>query len=199
MRCILHEWSDPLKRQYWSHTKRDPANKHEVNRLCRFRLKAGDAHGFIRFWHDPCLQNPWPPQCLWECSKTMRLAIPLWQGRVSPIFDEANRILLVDISEREEQRRHEQSLATRNPFERAHLLPRLGVHVLICGMISQTQQTAVASAGIQIIPHICGPMDEVIAAFLDGRIESGAMLMPGCSGRKRFRKHMPEPGYATKE
>jgi predicted Fe-Mo cluster-binding NifX family protein len=123
----------------------------------------------------------------------MRLAIPLWQGRVSPVFDEANRILLVDVYEKQEQHRQEEPLTSRNPFERAQLLPRLGVNILICGMISQTQQTAIASAGIRIIPHICGPMDEVIAAFLDGRIESGEMLMPGCSGRRRLRHRMSKP------
>jgi predicted Fe-Mo cluster-binding NifX family protein len=75
----------------------------------------------------------------------------------------------------------------KNPFERAKLFPKLGVDVLICGMISQIQQTALASVGIRIIPHICGSMEDVIAAFLDGRIESGALLMPGCGGRRRLR------------
>jgi len=120
----------------------------------------------------------------------MRVAIPLWQGRVSPVFDEACRILLVDVSENQEQHRQEESLIARNPFERAQLLPKLGVDLLICGMISQTQQTALASAGIRIIPHICGYMEEVIAALLDGRIENGALLMPGCGGRKRMRNRM---------
>jgi predicted Fe-Mo cluster-binding NifX family protein len=119
----------------------------------------------------------------------MRVAIPLWQGRVSPVFDEARRILLVDVSEDKEQRRQEESLIARNPFERAQLLPKLGVDLLICGMISQMQHTALASAGINVIPHICGCMEEVIAALLDGRIENGALLMPGCGGRKRLRNH----------
>ena len=124
----------------------------------------------------------------------MRIAIPVWQGRVSPVFDEASRILLVDISEKQEQHRQEESLTTRNPFERAQFLPRLGVDLLLCGMISQTQQTALSSAGIQIIPCICGAMEEVIAAFLDGSIESGAMRMPGCAGRNRLRKYMSGQG-----
>jgi predicted Fe-Mo cluster-binding NifX family protein len=120
--------------------------------------------------------------------QSMRVAIPLWQGRVSPVFDEANRILLIDVTENQEQHRQEESLMSRNPFERAQLLPRLGVDLLICGMISQTQQSALASAGIRIIPHICGRMEEVIGAFLDGRIESGGLRMPGCSGDKRSGK-----------
>jgi len=123
----------------------------------------------------------------------MRVAIPLWQGRVSPVFDEASRILLVDISGKQEQHRQEESLRTRNPFERAQMLPKLGVDLLICGMISQAQQTALVSAGVRIIPHICGPMEEVIVAFLDGRIERGDLLMPGCGGRKKMRHRMGGP------
>ncbi len=127
----------------------------------------------------------------------MRIAIPLWQGRVSPVFDESGRILLVDICEKQEHHRQEESLATRNPFERAQALLKLGADLLICGMISQTQQTALAAAGLRVIPHICGSMEDVIAAFLDGRIENGALLMPGCRGRKRMHHRMA--GLVQKE
>ena len=119
----------------------------------------------------------------------MRVAIPLWQGRVSPVFDEASRILLVDFTDGWEQHRHEEALIVHNPFERARLFPKLGIDLLICGMISQTQQKALSSVGIRIIPHICGSMEDVIDAFLDGRLESGALLMPGCGNPKRLRKH----------
>ena len=95
----------------------------------------------------------------------------------------------MDISNKRELRRREEFVIAQNPFERAKLLPKLGVDLLICGMISQTQQTALSSAGIRIIPHICGSMEEVIAAFLDGRIEGGALRMPGCGDSKRLRYH----------
>jgi hypothetical protein len=61
----------------------------------------------------------------------MRIAIPLWQGRVSPVFDESNRILVIDICEKQEQHRQEEILTARNPFERAKLFPNLGVELLI--------------------------------------------------------------------
>ena len=124
----------------------------------------------------------------------MRIAIPLWQGRVSPVFDEARRVLLVDISQQQEQHRHEALIRTRSPFERALWLPKLGVDLLICGMISQPQHTALASAGIRIIPHICGSIEEVITAFLNGRLESGEMLMPGCGNPKRLRHRLALSG-----
>lgn len=119
----------------------------------------------------------------------MKVAIPLWQGRVSPVFDEAGRILVVDVSEGRERSRQEESLCNQNPFERAKALPGMGIDLLICGMISQTQRAALDSVGIRIIPHICGLVEDVIAAFLDGEIENGAFLMPGCGRRKRSRQH----------
>jgi predicted Fe-Mo cluster-binding NifX family protein len=125
---------------------------------------------------------------LFAMTEPMRIAIPLWEGRVSPVFDEASRILLVDVCDKREQHRHEESLTVRNPFERAQMLPKLGVDILVCGVISQTQHTAISSAGIRVIPHICGPTDEVIAAFLEGRIENGELRMPGCRHSKRMCK-----------
>jgi len=90
----------------------------------------------------------------------------------------------VDIRNGAEQSRHEEPLRTRNPFERAHALPKLGVDLLVCGMISRKQQAALGQAGVRIVPHICGPIDEVIAACVADRLGDGDLLMPGC-GRRR--------------
>jgi len=125
----------------------------------------------------------------------MRVAIPSWQGRVSPVFDEASRILLVDISQNKEQHRKEEYLPDQNPFERARLLPKLGVDLLVCGMISQTQQAAISAAGVRIIPCICGSMEEVIAALLEDRVECSELRMPGCgSYNEKIRKRSRTPG-----
>ncbi len=119
----------------------------------------------------------------------MRVAIPFWQDRVSPVFDEASRILLGDISGNKEKERKEEYLPTQNPLERARLLPMLGVDLLVCGMISQIQQAAISAAGIRIIPCICGSTTEVIAALLQNRIECSELRMPGCHHQKEVRRN----------
>jgi len=125
----------------------------------------------------------------------MRVAIPVWQGRVSPVFDEASRILLVDISQSKEQQRKEEYLPDQNPLDRARLLPRLGVDLLVCGMISRKQQAAISSAGIRIIPCICGSMEEVIAALLEDRVDCKELRMPGCGdSSKKARKRLCTSG-----
>ncbi len=114
----------------------------------------------------------------------MKIAIPLWQGRVSPVFDVASNILLVDISNRREWNCKEICLTENNPFERAQLLHKLEAELLICGMLSQLQKAALASFGIRIIPHICGQVEDVISEFIAGRLNNGALLMPGCGNRR---------------
>jgi predicted Fe-Mo cluster-binding NifX family protein len=117
----------------------------------------------------------------------MKVAVPNWEGRISPVFDVAENILLVDASDGCEHLRKEVNLPPRDPFERARLLKTLGTDVLICGMLSLPQQRALVSAGIQIIPHICGEVGEVIEAFLGGQLDRQPLAMPGC-GKRSFRK-----------
>ena len=118
---------------------------------------------------------------------SMKFAVPNWESRISPVFDVAENILLVDASDGCECRRQEVMLPPGDPFERARLLKTLGANVLICGMLSLPQQRALVSAGIQIIPPICGEVGEVIEAFLGGQLDRQPLVMPGC-GRRPFHK-----------
>ncbi len=115
----------------------------------------------------------------------MRIAIPSWQGRVSPVLDTAGAILLVELARDGRRSRAETSLPVTDVFERAKSLVDLGPDVLICGALSWPLEVALRSAGIRVIPHTCGQVEQVLSAFLDGRLDQGAFLMPGCCGRRR--------------
>jgi len=118
----------------------------------------------------------------------MRVAIPHWQGRVSPVFDVAGNVLLVDIVDGKEQARQNVAIDAEQPQARANLLAEHGVTVLICGAISWPLERALFAAGIEVIPQTCGDVGQVVAAFTSGRLRQGAFLMPGCGGRGwRFR------------
>lgn len=112
--------------------------------------------------------------------------MPQWEGRISPVFDVARNILVVEVSDGCELGRQQVQLATDDPAERARVLRTLGTNVLICGMLSLPQQRALASAGIRIIPYIRGEVGEVIEAFLKERLDMQQLVMPGCP-RCRFR------------
>ena len=115
----------------------------------------------------------------------MKVAIPQWNGRVSPVFDVAGSLLLVDVADGQELRREEGSLTASDPLERARQVAQLGAEVLICGAISLPLEAALASAGVQVIPFTCGGAEEVLAAFMNGQLTNGAFSMPGCCGWRR--------------
>jgi len=115
----------------------------------------------------------------------MKVAIPHWQGRVSPVFDVATHVLLVDVHDGAERRRQDVHLDASGPRARASVLADLGADVLVCGAISRQQETALSGAGVRVIPQVCGDVEEVLVAFSDGRLSHDAFLMPGRYGWRR--------------
>ena len=115
----------------------------------------------------------------------MIVAVPQWQGRVSPVLDVASDVLLVTIEEKRELQRNEINVVQEEHWARAQAMQKMGVELLICGAISQPLQAALQSIGIQVISNICGPIETVLAAFREGRLDDNIFLMPGCCGRRR--------------
>ena len=131
-------------------------------------------------------------------ASVVRVAIPQWQGRISPVFDVASRVLLIDIDGGRELRREERQLARREPLARAAELLGLGADVLICGGISAPLEAALASSGVRVIGFLCGPVEDVLGAFLNGELANRAFWMPGCGAwRRRLgqRRHTMPKGF----
>jgi len=117
----------------------------------------------------------------------MKLAVPTWQERVSPVFDVAANLLVIEFTDTEEISRQEIALASTDPARRAQQTAELGINVLICGAISWPLEMALHSAGIQVISQICGQVEDVVRSFRQGDLASDVFQMPGCCGRRRFR------------
>jgi predicted Fe-Mo cluster-binding NifX family protein len=113
----------------------------------------------------------------------MRIAIAYCQDRVSPVFDFSKDICLIDIEDGLEVRRELRGMASRDPFHRAREVMSFGVDVLICGALSRQMEMALSGAGIQTAGFICGGMDDVVSAFIQGNLQDGRLLMPGCAAR----------------
>jgi predicted Fe-Mo cluster-binding NifX family protein len=128
----------------------------------------------------------------------MRIAIPTWRGRVSPVFDAAGKLLLVDAQDGREVRREEAAIGPSDLAARANRVAELGTSVLICGAISQPLEALLASAGVQVIPQVCGPAEEVLRTFMAGQLTEQAFLMPGCCGRRRRFRHRHRGGQPSR-
>lgn len=115
----------------------------------------------------------------------MKVAIPHWRGRVSPVFDAAGSVLIVEIEDGAETARQDVAFDTEDPQRRATQLARAGADVLVCGAISWPLEMALSAEGIDVIPQTCGDVEQVLAAFASGALGQDAFLMPGCCGRRR--------------
>jgi predicted Fe-Mo cluster-binding NifX family protein len=119
--------------------------------------------------------------------ESMIIGIPIWQGRVSPVFDVAGQLLVVELNGSVESTRRQESLPDEAPERRTQRLQILGVETLICGAISRPLEALLAAGGIEVIPRICGETEDVLRAFLSSRLQDDQFAMPGCCGQKRRR------------
>jgi predicted Fe-Mo cluster-binding NifX family protein len=121
-------------------------------------------------------------------SISMRIAMPYWLGRVSPVFDVADCMLVIDIEDGRETKREQRALFGSDPFERAKQIRGAGVDLLICGALSKTLETAISGRGVEVMGFICGDVEEVIEAFKEGCLAGGCFEMPGRGTRRRQRQ-----------
>ena len=117
----------------------------------------------------------------------MRIAIPVWQGRISPVFDVAGQLLLVELADGREVAREEHVVDETTADERTRKLAEIGVETLICAGISQSLEASLADRGIRVIARVCGNVEEVLAAFVSGRLGDERFAMPGCCGQRQQR------------
>jgi predicted Fe-Mo cluster-binding NifX family protein len=110
----------------------------------------------------------------------MKLAIPIRDGRISPVFDAAGRFLVVEFDGKEPARRSEYTVMEPGGEARAALLRELGVSLLICGAISNRASRIVERCGIELMPWLVGEIDDVIEAYCMGSLGGEGFIMPGC-------------------
>ena len=129
-------------------------------------------------WHERC-----------DKDRPMKVAVPVWQGRVSPVFDVAGQLLLVELVQGVEASRREHRMADAEPEQRAVQLSELQVEALICGAISQALEALLTEHGIKVYGRVCGNVDDVLAAFVAGTLGQPRFAIPGSCGqaRRRFR------------
>jgi predicted Fe-Mo cluster-binding NifX family protein len=111
----------------------------------------------------------------------MRIAVPVWDGKVSPVFDTATRLLVVQMEGGREIDRFTAPLREQEGARRCLYLKSIGVDILICGAISKPIFEMLSACGLEVIAWITGSPEEVIDAWVKGSLLKGEFLMPGCS------------------
>jgi predicted Fe-Mo cluster-binding NifX family protein len=108
----------------------------------------------------------------------MKMALPSKDDKVSPAFDTAKSLLVVEFENDKELGRHEETIEDKITFSRVEYLKKLGVKILICDSVSSKSADSISDSGITVIPWITGPVDDVVKAYLDGRLPDSSLYLP---------------------
>ena len=120
----------------------------------------------------------------------MIIAIPVWSGRVSPVFDVARTVLVADLDPQSGEL-VAQGAHVVNPAGPVATLSKLGVDVLICSAISSTLEAALWAQGVEVIADMCGSPDEIMAALAAGDVSLDRFRSPGsrCRTKRTEKTH----------
>jgi predicted Fe-Mo cluster-binding NifX family protein len=145
----------------------------------------------IKNWHEKCFilqqqhyrhafkravpENQPEPE-----ASSMRIAIPIWEDKISPVLDTASRLLIVEIEDQNVASRFEIYLDEQDMSRRCFRIRGMDVDILICGAISHHFARMLVGSGIDVIPEISGQTEEVLKAYLQGDLFNSKFLMPGC-------------------
>jgi predicted Fe-Mo cluster-binding NifX family protein len=114
----------------------------------------------------------------------MKMALTVWGNRISPVFDAARMLVVVEIENAKIISRHYEPFYPEVPTRLAARLVEMNVAVLICGAISAMPANIIEANGIKLIPFITGNTEEVIDAYVKNVPFMPAFLMPGCSHKR---------------
>lgn len=108
------------------------------------------------------------------------IAIPIWQGCVSSVFDFADTVQIVTLVKNRIVSRYEINLAELDVCTRSNRLIEAGPSVLLCGAISRYQAERIRLAGIEVLSLVCGPIDRIIEAYIRRQLTQPEFRLPGC-------------------
>lgn len=108
-----------------------------------------------------------------------RVALPVFNGRVSPVLDSCTRLYVLESSGI--ARASNQTLRVKGTsiFERVGELKRIGIKIIICGALSESFYNLLREAGIELVCGITGEIEEVIDAYRNGTLGHARFQLPG--------------------
>ncbi len=114
-----------------------------------------------------------------------KVAIPIFQNRVSPVLDTCKHLLVITTNEASEIDRENVFLGDMSLNERCSIFEKLGVSVIVCGGISETFGKLLKRNRLRMINGIAGDVEKVLSAYLDSCLENPKFYMPGYKNQQK--------------
>jgi len=115
----------------------------------------------------------------------MKIAIPAFNTKVSPRFDTAQELVLLEIDAGHVTHRERRPLQSSNVSDRIRALTTQGVKILICGGIDQLSRQQLSFNQIEVYSWVTGEVDDAVSCFLRNGLNSRTIL--GRNGKKEGR------------
>jgi predicted Fe-Mo cluster-binding NifX family protein len=96
----------------------------------------------------------------------MRIAISIFNGKISPRFDVAPVLRLYEINKRKITNEQEILCEGWNDMERVRRLKELGVEILVCGGIPNYLFETLLNNDINVFPWVTGDVKDVLKKFI---------------------------------
>jgi predicted Fe-Mo cluster-binding NifX family protein len=109
----------------------------------------------------------------------IRIAIPIFHKRVSPIIDSCTRVLIIDFDQDTELSRQEIFVENFSIADRVNLKKKMNINVIICCAVSEVMAHMLQGARIELICGIVGNVDKVLDAYFSNHLDDDSFHMPG--------------------
>jgi predicted Fe-Mo cluster-binding NifX family protein len=103
----------------------------------------------------------------------MKIAIPIYENRISPRFDFSPEIWIVEVERGEVVGEEKISTANLNIPQRLEQVTLNGVDKLICGGIDPFSRNQLGIRGIEVVQDVIGDAEIVFDLFIRGRLRPG--------------------------
>jgi predicted Fe-Mo cluster-binding NifX family protein len=111
----------------------------------------------------------------------VKIAITIWGNRISPVFDSAHTLMIVQVENLTIINREFVDFDPRISSQIASILSAFQIDALICGAITELQSKIIEKTGIKLISFIAGNVEEVLMSLLKKPHRISEFLMPGGS------------------
>lgn len=115
----------------------------------------------------------------------MKIALTSWGNIISPVFDAARSLTVIEIKDKQVIRRYVEPLTPGMFCKLGKLLDGLKIDVLICGAISEIPANIIEQRGIQLMSFIGGNIENIVETYVKGKPIVPVFSMPGCGRRQR--------------
>ncbi len=122
----------------------------------------------------------------------VKVALTVWDDEISPVFDFAKRLLIVELKDGSILKRYQIQIPSERIVSRIAMLSHMNIEVVVCGAISEPVANMINARDICLVPFVTGKTEMVLNAFLRGLLICPEFQMPG-HGKKGYRRRGQDP------